>query len=408
MTTHEPGGRSAPLPDRHHEDLHPEDPQRGDPHRDAPPPQVRVGGARQLLALLPRLLGYHPDHSVVLVLTETSSTPRAPTSPARVVMSCRLDVPTVQELPALSAQLAPVLRRAVDGTPGTRLLHVFGHDLDEGPDSQPLPDLVAALHLALLRLADEAGAHLHDLLLVRDAGRSLLPVVADGEQVHPAQGWTASPDPRDVPATADLVLRGRGVLRSRTELVAVVRRRDPEAGRATAVALAVQDLGGPPPDVAEGLTLLTACALQGHRPTPAERALVTRVLRRRWARDALLARWLPELFPAHDLEGTGQVGELVRSLPAWRPGEAAAALDRLLSLLPQIPLEECAPLLTVTAMMAWGSGEGSIANEACAFAIEVDPGYVMAQLLDSALQHGLRPPRADTSRGARPDRRPAA
>ncbi|MFK5583914.1 DUF4192 family protein [Serinicoccus sp. LYQ131] len=408
MTTHEPGGRSAPLPDRDHEDLHPEG-----RHHDDPSPQVRVSGARQLLALLPRLLGYHPDHSVVLVLTETSTTPGAPSSPARVVMSCRLDVPTVQELPALSAQLAPVLRRAVDGTPGIRLMHAFGHDLDEGPDGRPRPDLVAALHLALLRLADEAGAHLHDLLLVRDEGRSLLPVVADGEPVHPVPGWTGSPDPRDVPATADLVLRGRGALRSRTELVSLVRRRDPEAGRATAVALAVQDVGGPPPDVNEGLTLLTACVLQGHRPTPAERARITRVLRRRWARDALLARWLPELFPAHDLEGPGQVGDLVRRLPVWRPEEAAPALDRLLALVPQVPLEECAPLLTVTAMMAWGSGEGSIANETCAFALEVDPGYVMAQLLDRALQHGLRPPRVHRSAGAAspgasPDRRPAA
>jgi hypothetical protein len=53
--------------------------------------------------------------------------------------------------------------------------------------------------------------------------------------------------------------------------------------------------------------------------------------------------------------------------------------------------ELAAPAATLLGLAAWFAGEGAIASIALARALEADPKYVLAQLLDHALRHGLSP-----------------
>lgn len=397
MTKHEPGGRSEPpCDDENDENV-----------------MMRVHGAHQLLAVLPQMMGYHPDHSLVLVVTALSRGPGTGPQLARVLLSCRLDLPAAQDLREAVCSLVPALRQTVSADPDeVRLLHVFGYDVPEDPDGRV--GLVPALRSAMHQLADDIEAHLHDLLLVRHRGRSVREVVAQGEDLDPMTGWSPAVDPLDVPAAADLALRGRGALRSRQELVTLVRRRDEEASRATASVLAARSVPAEqgPSGYLEGLLPLAAWVLDGNPPTVDQRALITRVLDDRWARDAILARWVPDMFPLSEVLGPDGAAELCRLVPAWEPRDREGTLDRLLTLVGQVPVERTAPLLTVTGFLAWSAGEGTLANEACELALEADRGYVMAQLLAQALAHGLRPPRSGRrsprSTRAHPDRRPAA
>lgn len=357
-----------------------------------------VRGTTQLLALVPHLIGYLPDHSLVVVATRLQGT-RGGVHRGEVAFTARLDLPPVEHLAGLTRVIGEPLRRtAREG--GQLLLHAFGYDLPTVPDGQTDQGYAAALLDALTDTARWAGVELHDLALVRDEGREHRRVVVATDRVE--EPWQPVPGAAEVPAAADLVLQGRAPLDSRSSVAAVVRRRDEAAAARTDLALSLLVADPCRLDTDLALRALGSWVVHGEpAPGARERAWITAELHDRQVRDALLGRWLPQTFELREVLGAREAELFCGRVPTWPREDSDAALYRLLELAAKIPRELGAPLLTVTAFVAWVTGHGTVANEACDLALEVDPDYRMARLLRECLDHGVRPPRAAGNRAAR-------
>lgn len=365
----------------------------GGPPRDE---TITVRGTTHLLAVVPHLLGYRPDHSLVMVATRLER-PRGRVHRGAVVFTARLDLPPLEHLPGLARALgAPLHRAAREG--GALLLHAFGYDVPAGEGDQDEQEYADALLAALVDTAEGAGVELHDLDLVRDEGREHRRMVVATRGVD--EPWLPVPGAEEVPAAADLVLQGRAPLASRDTVAAAVRRRDEAATARTELALSMLAADPCRLDPDEAMRALGAWVVHGH-PVPGarERAWITVELHDRQVRDALLGRWLPQTFELSDVLSAQAAEAFRREVPAWPREDSDAALDRLLGLAGQVPRELGAPLVTVAAFVAWVTGQGTVANEACELALEVDPDYRMAGLLRECLERGVRPPRS-TGHGA--------
>lgn len=359
---------------------------------------VLVRGINHLLALVPHLIGYQPDHSLVVVATRLQST-RQGVHRGSVALAARIDLPPPTQLAQLPDALGgPLLRVASEG--GQVMLHTFGYDLPTGPDGEVDAGYAEALLQALDRTARRAGAELHDLDLVRHQGREHRRlIVATCRTDGP---WQPVPPAADVPATADFVLQGRAPLPSREVVAAAVRRRDETAAARTDLALTLLAADPTTLDPDAALRALGAWVVHGS-PSPGarERAWITAELHDRQVRDALLGRWLPQMFGLDDILGPDDAALFARRVPPWPQEDSDAALDRLLELAARIPLVLAAPVVTVAAFVAWAHGQGTVANEACDLALEVDPDYRMAVLLREGLDRGVKAPRAAGNRQER-------
>lgn len=357
---------------------------------------IVVRGTTHLLAVVPHLIGYQPDHSLVVVATRLQGT-RGGVHRGTIAFTARLDLPPIEHLGGLTRALgAPLRRTAAEG--GHVLLHTFCYDPPAGDGQE---EYVAALLDALVDTAAGAGVELHDLDLVRDEGREHRRLVVATEQVD--EPWMPAPDAAEVPAAADLVLQGRAPLASRSSVAAAVRRRDETASAATDLALSFLAADPSRLDSDAALRALGAWVAYGDpAPGARDRAWIIAELHDRQVRDALLGRWLPQTFDLGDVLDPQAAEQFCRQVPAWPREDSDAALDRLLELAAKVPLELGAPLVTVAAFIAWVTGQGTVANEACDLALEIDPDYRMAGLLHDCLEQGVRPPR---STGNRADRR---
>lgn len=395
MTTHEPGGRSPDpdIPD--HETT------------TSPEPPLRLSGPAQLLAVLPQLLGYRLERSIVVVVTGLD--PR--TSLAQMTFTGRVDLPDTEHLGEALQRLRFAVQQAADGWHGVTLLAVYGVDLPQDESGEVEAAASAGLLAAAQRLARDTGTHVHELVLVRDGCREICGVIDSGDHVEAHdRRWRSAPRPQDVPVAADLVLRGRSALPSRSALAASVRRRDEAAARASAVALAVLDLAPERIDLGHTLSALGGWVVCGEEPSARDRAAIALMLHDREVRDAVLARWLPELDWVDEARTPEDLVEVVAELRAWSATAYREGLDRLLVLVSRVPYPLGGPLLTIAAMVAWTRGDGTLANEACDLALEIDPDSRLAGLLRQALDVGLRPPRGRTAGRAarRSGGRPAA
>ena len=250
---------------------------------------------------------------------------------------------------------------------------------------------------------------------------------------HPGV-WRALPSPSNVPATADLVLRGKSPGPSRAELVARMHGGDVARQEVLVAELVdyVQRLvNGLPTDAGMGAAMgkvpapgspsssrasltsldgvvlparfLERAALAWRRMLdtsdgapavadlpPAVLAQGLALLEHRGFRDGLIA-WLapgqlgPGMLPANVMQA------LVRHLPVCRLRHPAA-LDRLVQVCALVPDSWAAPVLTVAAQTAWSGHEGTLANIAIDRALEADPHYYLARLTEQLLRHGVRPP----------------
>ncbi|GGK68460.1 DUF4192 domain-containing protein [Ornithinimicrobium pekingense] len=347
---------------------------------------ILLSGTPHLLATVPHLIGYQPASSVVVMASVPDTTDRgAPgTTRCTVRFTARLDLPPEDEAVAVVAALARPLARARREQDGPVLLHVIVYDADDG--------VAAAVGAAVALLTDEDGHRLHDLALVR-AGH-YLSVVGGGAVTPdgPQAAWHPLPAPADVPAVADLVLQGRFPAGSREEVAARVRRRDETAAGQTHLALSFLQLTPQTYDPLDALGRFGAWVTAGRDdPAPRDRARIAVALADRTLRDAVMARWLPRLFTVEEVLPDDLARDVRRVVPAWPAHDRVAALDRLLGLAARVPVAEAVPLLTVAGALAWGMGEGTVANEAVDLALETEPGCTMARLLREALDQGMPP-----------------
>ena len=362
------------------------------------PADITLRGPGDVLAVLPYQLGYHPRDSIVAISLRGR----------RVGLVVRTDLPLEGEVEATVTLLVEPLVR--DGA--TSVL-VVGYE-DEADASSP------AL-VALVEQVERKGIDVVDVVVVRD-GRRYSPICSD--PCCPPDGIPL-PDPADVPGVAEFVARGRSPLVSRD---------------------AVEALVAPDPTACEGVrdALLARAGMPGRRRRS---AAAWRVLLRRdrtepgdrgaggppqpsppvvadavlgladiaW-RDGLVAWLAPGVLPAGLLDSS-VLTLLRRELPTWagmglphrpRAGrrlrgartsddglERQELLQRLLSLCRSVPDEhpvEAAALCTVTAHVAWESGDGAVARAAVDRARRLAPGYRLAQLLERLVDHGVRLP----------------
>jgi hypothetical protein len=342
-----------------------ETPQRPQQSPQATPIPLRADSPASLLAIIPPLLGFTPEASLVLIGTEPSC------GTAKVTL--RYDLPD----PPGAGIAADIAAHAVGVVSAQRLTVAVA----VGYGAAPLVDPVAA---ALRDAAKKAGIELQELLRVEAGG--YWSYLCDDEACCPAAGVpfdVGAPGTPDIPAAAEaagiLVLPDRAAVAARvaplagitaesmrqatrraerhvTQLVAGVRK---SARRGAARRLLA----------AEGLAavgaMITAYRTDGRYTTDYQVAWVTVALRDLRVRDDAWARMDPRYLDAHLRLWT----DVTRRA---QPGYVAAPAALL-------------------AFAAWQSGDGALANVALDRALADDPRYSMALLLRQVITAGAPP-----------------
>jgi hypothetical protein len=318
------------------------------------PPPVRIGSLPGFLAVIPHLLGFTPERSLVVVGIAPSD--------GRVRVACRYDLPDPPD-PAAAADIAAhtvgVLSRQHIAT-----AVVAGY----GPGS-----LVTPVADAVRRAAGRAGLTLRDVLRVED-GR-YWSYICHNPACCPAEGVpfdaAAHPVAKILAAIGEPPRSGRDALAATiapltgpdADALAAATRRAERAAARLVTRAGPGGLDGP------GLAAVRA-AIQVYRDggsvSPSVgHAWLALVLTRLRIRDDAWARMDPTHRDAHRRLWT----DVVRRA---QPGYVAPA----------------ASLLAVT---AWQGGDGALANIALDRALADAPGYSMALLLRNTLDEGAPP-----------------
>jgi hypothetical protein len=116
-------------------------------------------------------------------------------------------------------------------------------------------------------------------------------------------------------------------------------------------------------------------------------------LRDRRLRDLVIAWLCPGSPPMRLLDShlVAMATGSFRTPTAPRDTEVRGWLsERLWVLVDHCPDAEAAAVLSVLAAFAWYEGRGAVAGIAVERALEVDPGYRLARLLDRMIRYGIR------------------
>ena len=353
---------------------------------------IRLAGPADVLAVLPYQLGYHPNDSLVLCALRGG----------RFGMIERIDLPPPEHLDeACTSVVAPMVREDPDG------VLLVGYETEQGA-SRPLSD-------AVRDALGDAGISVIDRMVVRDGCWSA-PDCRSG--CCPGDD-DAQPVPRDVPALADFVGLEVAPLSARDDLAALVRgegRLVPEVAALVADgegerAAARPDGLGPRAVAVHRLRRLSTWAVVldvgvGARAveslTAREVADLVDSLLDVGLRDAVIAWLCPGTLPL-ELLPDDLADAVATSLPApvWADraggdGASVVAGRRLLARLQwvvrSVPDDLAAPVLTVLANYAWWLGDGALTRVALDRALEHEPGYRLARLLERMVDLGLRSP----------------
>jgi hypothetical protein len=339
----------------------PRDPQAG--HDRQPDVVVRAGSPAALLTLIPHLLGFVPEASLIVIGV---APPRD-----RIRVTLRYDLPD----PSEAGLVADIVAHAVGVLRTQRLTAAVA--VAYGPEHQVTP-----VANELRDAAWQAEIDLREFLRVHD-GRYWSYMCRD-EACCPAAGVPFEPDPQAARAAA-LIGAGTPVLASRAAVAALVaplggiaaksmRQATGRAERHVAQLLAKVRKSGRLGAVrhmiaAEGLAVVGAMIARyrgGDRFTSDyEIARITVALRDLRVRDDAWARMDPAHAEAHQrlwIDVTRRA----------QPGYVAAPAALL-------------------AFVAWQSGEGALANVALDRALADDPQYSMALLLRQVITAGAPP-----------------
>ncbi len=323
---------------------------------------VKVDSPTALLTVIPHLLGFVPQASLVVLGTESPND--------RVKVTLRYDLPD----PPGAGVAADIAEHAVGVLGSQRLAAMMA--VGYGPES-----LVNPVAGALRDAARKAGIELRDVLRVQD--RRYWSYRCADEACCPAAG--APFDPDSDPAAAAMVSAGQRVLADRAAVAARVaplggiaaesmrqatRRAEQHASQLLAKVRKAGRIGAARQMIAaEGLnavgTMIATYRAGGKYATDYQIAWVTVALRDLRVRDDAWARMDPAQSDAHrrlwiDVTRRAQ------------PGYVAAPAALL-------------------AFVAWQSGDGALANVALDRALADEPRYSMALLLRQVISAGAPP-----------------
>jgi Domain of unknown function (DUF4192) len=327
-----------------------------------PSARLRASTPSALLAVIPHLLGFQPESSLVIIGIEQPG--------GKVKITLRYDLPD----PADASQAEDVGEHAAAVLQSQRIPAAVA--VGYGPDR-----LVRPVASAFAEAALDAGIELRESLRA-DEGRYWSCTCRD-ETCCPAEGTPTGTNGHPLPDTpAD---SGEPVLTSRAALaqslaplggLAAESMREAATRAEQHVTKIVTKLGGSSRPgaakraiAAEGLAAVSEMiALYrggGTFSTDYQLAWLTVVLKDLRVRDDAWSRMDPEHAPAHLRLWT----DVVRRA---QPGHGA-------------------PAASLLAFTAWQSGNGALANVALDRALADDPGYSMAQLLRQVITAGAPP-----------------
>jgi hypothetical protein len=322
---------------------------------------VRISGAGDLLDALPRMLGFVPTNSAVLVAL------RPPRD--RITLTIRVDLPVRRHETSCARLLAGHAQRA-----GATSAVLVIYDDRPPPASRRWPgaSLTREMRTAL---RNRGGLRLADAVVVRNGRwRSLL---CTNERCCPVGGKPLRGERQPSAFAAALVAMGAAPLPSRAALAASV------AGPSVAAA---GDIARLQAVAAEELTARVAAG----ETVAAVRAETVALFRAALAESAR-GQSLSDEGAARLLAGLLDI--VARDVVLSWAGEKDT--DRLLAMLLALAPRAVAPLnvpvLTVLAWVAYARGDGGLANVAVEGALSTNPGYTMAQLVASGLRSGLHP-----------------
>jgi Domain of unknown function (DUF4192) len=321
--------------------------------------RIRVGSLAGFLAIVPHLLGFHPERSMVIVGLDARR--------GRVVLAFRYDLPD----PPDAAESTEIAQHAAEVLANRRIKTAIAAGYGPGRLVTPVAESVRSALVG-------AGIGLRDLLRVED-GRYWSYVCQD-PRCCPAEGVPF--DGSGHPAAAALDAAGMTARPDRASLAASLAPLDGPVAESMAQATE-RALGR-----ADELVTSAASEREGLRlKADAGRAAVREAIAtyRGGGRitDHDFLAWLTVTLP--DLR--------VRD-DAWARMEPRFRAEHQL-LWTDLVRHACQPYVpapaSLLAFTAWQAGEGALANVAIARALAADPGYSMARLLGQALDAGLPP-----------------
>jgi len=325
---------------------------------------VRAGSPGALLRLIPHLLGFVPEASLIVIGV---APPRD-----RIRVTLRYDLPD----PPAADLIAEIAAHALGVLTAQRLTTAVA--VGYGPEA-----LVAPVATELREAAWQAPIDLREFLRV--AGGRYWSYICGNEKCCPAEGVpfdTAAADPAEAAALAsvgDRVLASRAAVAARVaplggiaaeSMRQATRRAERHVAQLLAKVRKSARLGAARHMIAaEGLaavgTLIARYRDGGRFTSDDEIARITVALRDLRVRDDAWARMDPAHAPAHQRLWTDVVR---RAQPGYVPAPAA-----------------------LLAFAAWQSGDGALANVALDRALADDPRYSMALLLRQVITAGAPP-----------------
>ncbi|BBZ28051.1 hypothetical protein MMAD_23460 [Mycolicibacterium madagascariense] len=301
-----------------------------------------------LIAALPAVLGFVPEHSLTIVTVEDGQ------------LSCVMRVDLSEELVDSLDHLAEV---AAAAEPDGALAVIVD---DDGMSCRACLEehrcLVAALTTMLAaRDVELLGAFVADRV---EAGGQWLSL--DGRP-----GWGRIEDPRSSPMAAAAVLGGRALHARRTDLEDVIATADPARTEALRAAMVLAEHDG------------------DRRPRAAARRDVEHAV----ASARRLARGVPPADADLVRLAWGVTDTRVRDvLYALAVGPEAGAAEALWALLARtLPDPWRVEAIVQLAFSAYARGDGPLAGVSLEAALRSDEEHRMARMLDQALQTGMRP-----------------
>lgn len=315
-------------------------------------PRVRLSGPAQMIAAVPYLIGFRPEESIVAVGVSSAS--------QQVSLTMRVDLPQPADVPELADLIATHLEHA--GAEQAVLVLLT----EEAGAELPRWDLVEATAAALA----ERGVGLRDALCER-AGRWWSYLCAEPE-CCPPQGTPV--DPAEAAEIAAMTAwLGDVVHESRAELAATLAPGEPI-----------------PSDVLERAQReFGQEVIRRGRKAVAARS-------RKLVRKAVLARveHSPQLTPDRVARlALGLTDVLVRdSCLGWAGTGLEHAAEALwVELVRRSPAPYAAAPATMLAVHAYLRGNGGYARIALDRALDSDPDYSFARLLEAGLDRGVPP-----------------
>lgn len=349
---------------------------------------------RDLLAAVPHLLGFQPVESLVVLCLGPDGRRLGPTM--------RLDLPpdgTRKPIVAAVHTMEPALARVR----ASRVFVLLYSDRD----------LAGEVLDAVTPLLDRLGLRLEDAWHI---GRGVYRSLTCEQSCCPPEGMPLA----DLDASllrAELVYRGEAVLADRAELLGDLSPLPPSVRaevEKAAHAAWLRPAGG-----SLGRRAAAAAALSGWRralaawpevPEPATAGVLLAALDDVVVRDAIMMTAVPgcgdvaERLAVRDVDGDVQRALAamfgpVAGRPRWvvRPDRdlADAVAGLLRHLVRAAENHRRAAPLAAWAWLAWWTGNGALAADLVDRALDADPGYSLARLLETAVHGPLPPPWVD-------------